>query len=56
MATAPAAGGPGANFVIEWAGPKDMDEPVIEAVMIGQSGHAGFSVISTGRTIQRTAE
>jgi Protein of unknown function (DUF3124) len=47
------AGGPGANFVIEWAGPKDMDEPIVEAVMIGQSGHAGFSFISLGKTIQR---
>jgi len=47
------AGGPGANFVIEWAGPKDMDEPIVEAVMIGQSGHAGFSFISMGKTIQR---
>jgi len=47
------AGGPGANFVIEWAGPKDMDEPIVEAVMIGQSGHAGFSFISTGKSIQR---
>jgi hypothetical protein len=47
------AGGPGANFVIEWTGPKDMDEPLVEAVMIGQSGHAGFSFISQGRAIQR---
>jgi hypothetical protein len=47
------AGGPGANFVIEWAGPRDMDEPIVEAVMIGQSGHAGFSFITTGKTIQR---
>ncbi len=47
------AGGPGANFVIEWAGPKDMDEPIVEAVMIGQSGHAGFSFTSTGKSIQR---
>lgn len=47
------AGGPGANFVIEWAGPASMDEPIVEAVMIGQSGHAGFSFISTGKTIKR---
>ena len=47
------SGGPGANFVIEWAGPKDMDEPIVEAVMIGQSGHAGFSFISAGKSVQR---
>ena len=47
------AGGPGANFVIEWAGPADMDDPIVEAVMIGQSGHAGFSFISEGKRVQR---
>ena len=47
------AGGPGANFVIEWAGPASMDEPIVEAVMIGQSGDAGFSFISLGKSIQR---
>lgn len=47
------AGGPGANFVIEWAGPKDMDDPIVEAVMIGQSGHAGFSFTSIGKSVQR---
>lgn len=46
------AGGPGANFVIEWTGPADMDPPIVEAVMIGQSGHAGFSFISEGKAIQ----
>ena len=46
-------GGPGANFVIEWTGPAGMDEPLVEAVMIGQSGHAGFSFISQGKAIQR---
>lgn len=46
-------GGPGANFVIEWVGPADVDEPIVEAVMIGQSGHAGFSFISQGRQVQR---
>ncbi|MEO8361249.1 MAG: DUF3124 domain-containing protein [Vicinamibacteria bacterium] len=47
------AGGPGANFVIEWAGPSDMDDPIVEAVMIGQSGHAGFSFTSVGQTVKR---
>jgi hypothetical protein len=46
-------GGPGANFVIEWAGHPTMDDPIVEAVMIGQSGHAGFSFISEGKAIQR---
>lgn len=48
-------GGPGANFVIEWAGPAEMDDPIVEAVMIGQSGNAGFSFTSVGRTVKRPA-
>lgn len=48
------SGGPGANFVIEWAGPAEMDAPIVEAVMIGQSGHAGFSFTSVGKAVQRT--
>ena len=46
------AGGPGANFLIQWAGPAEIDEPLIEAVMIGQSGNAGISFTSTGRTLK----
>lgn len=46
-----AAGGPGANFLIEWAGASGIEEPVIEAVMLGQSGNAGISFISPGRTL-----
>jgi hypothetical protein len=45
------AGGPGANFLIRWKGPADIDEPVIEAVMLGQSGGAGISFTSTGRVV-----
>ncbi len=46
------AGGPGANFLIEWAGPSVVDEPLIEAVMIGKSGDAGFSFTSPGRVLK----
>lgn len=46
------AGGPGANFLIRWAGPADVDEPVMEAVMVGQSGNAGISFVSQGRTVK----
>jgi hypothetical protein len=46
------AGGPGASFLVQWAGPSDLDPPVIEAVMIGQFGNAGFSFISGGREIK----
>lgn len=46
------AGGPGANFLIEWSGRNDMDEALIESVMIGQSANAGFSFTSPGRVLK----
>ena len=46
------AGGPGANFLVQWVGQSDVDEPLIEAVMIGQSGNAGISFTSAGRIIK----
>jgi hypothetical protein len=48
-------GGPGANFLVQWAGPPDIDEPVVEAVMMGQSGNAGFSFMSPGRVVKDVA-
>ena len=48
-------GGPGANFLIDWWGPADMDDPIIEAVMIGQNGTASYSFTSVGRTLKRPA-
>ena len=45
------SGGPGANFLVQWIGQADVDEPLIEAVMVGQSGNAGISFTSTGRAI-----
>lgn len=46
------SGGPGANFLVQWVGHSDVDEPLIEAVMIGQSGNAGISFTSPGRVIR----
>jgi hypothetical protein len=46
------AGGPGANFLVQWAGPTDIDEPLVEAVMVGQSGSAGISFTSVGRVVK----
>ena len=45
-------GGPGANFLVQCVGQAEVDEPLIEAVMIGQSGNAGISFTSTGRVIK----
>jgi hypothetical protein len=49
---ADAAGGPGANFLIRWNGPANVDEPLIEAVMFGQSGNAGVSFTSRGQVVK----
>jgi hypothetical protein len=49
---ADAAGGPGANFLIRWDGPADVDEPLMEAVMFGQSGNQGVSFTSRGRVVK----
>jgi len=46
------AGGPGANFLIHWNGPAGVDDPLIEAVMLGQSGSAGISFTSAGRVVK----
>lgn len=45
-------GGPGANFLIRWTGEAAVNEPIIEAVMIGQSGNVGISFTSGGRTLK----
>jgi len=47
-----AAGGPGANFLIQWDGPVNVDEPLIEAVMVGQSASAGVSFTSRGQVVR----
>jgi hypothetical protein len=44
-------GGTGANFVVGWAATGPIAEPVIEAVMIGNIGTAGFSFAIPGRPI-----
>jgi hypothetical protein len=45
------AGGSGANFLVDWSSAEDVDEPVIEAVMIGQHGNAGISFKTEGRSL-----
>ncbi len=45
-------GGPGANFLVRWAGSPYMDEPLIEAVMVGQTGNVGISFTSSGRVVK----
>ena len=49
-------GGPGANFLIRWHAAAATDEPLVEAVMLGQSGNAGISFSSRGRTVTAAGE
>lgn len=44
-------GGTGANFVVAWATAGAIEEPIIEAVMVGTVGTAGYSFVSQGRAI-----
>jgi len=46
-------GGLGANFIVDWSSPETIDEPIIEAVMIGGPGTQGNSFISVGRKVSR---
>ena len=46
------SGGPGANFLIRWEGPANVDQPLMEAVMLGQSGNAGASFTSRGQIVK----
>jgi len=45
-------GGTGANFIVGWAAAGPIAEPVVETVMLGNIGTAGFSFTSAGRAIR----
>ena len=47
-----AAGGAGANFLVEWGAADRAYEPVMESVMLGQIGSAGISFVSQGRPLR----
>ena len=49
-----AKGGAGAKFLSDWQAPAAVNEPIIEAVMIGTKLQQGISFISTGRAIKGT--
>ncbi len=45
-------GGHGANFIVDVSAKKANTKPLIQAVMIGQSGNKGFSFISDGYSLK----
>jgi len=44
-------GGEGANFIVKWISTKKVNQPVIEAVMLGLSHGQGLSFICPGKNI-----
>lgn len=47
-------GGPGANFIVKWRAEKKINQPVVEALMLGT--RAGVSFTSSGRIISENVE
>lgn len=48
-------GGTGANFIVRWHSPKEVNVPIIESVMIGMKSGQGISFVSPGQEITGTA-
>ena len=46
-------GGSGANFIVEWVSDTKVNQPVIEAVMIGIEGQTSISFVRTGIAIDK---
>jgi len=46
------AGGSGANFMVTWKSEKDVNPPIIEAVMIGTRSGQGISFVSQGQVVK----
>ncbi|TWC06268.1 uncharacterized protein DUF3124 [Bradyrhizobium macuxiense] len=46
-------GGLGANFIVDWSSAGAIDEPYLEAIMIGGPGTQGYSLVSLGRKVSR---
>lgn len=46
------AGGFGANFIVRWKAPREVNAPIIECVMIGAKSGQGISFVSQGQVIR----
>jgi hypothetical protein len=49
-----AAGGTGANFLVEWQGSGEANSPLVEAVMVNASSNLGIAFTSTGKVLKRS--
>jgi hypothetical protein len=45
-------GGTGANFIVKWTAPKEVNAPIIESVMFGMKSGQGISFVSPGQEIR----
>ncbi len=50
------AGGSGAKFIVKWKSDKNINPPIIEAVMIGTQSGQGISFVSRGQVIEGDPE
>jgi hypothetical protein len=48
------SGGSGANFLVEWLGERQIDKPLVEAVMVGTAGTQGICFARMGIEISGT--
>jgi len=56
IATADVRGGTGASFVVAWGAVGPIEEPVIQAVMIGVSGPRSFSFLAPVQRVRTSGE
>lgn len=45
-------GGSGANFIVKWSSMKEINAPIVEAIMIGTQSQQGISFTSRGQEIR----
>lgn len=48
-------GGTGANFIVKWNSPKEVNAPIVESVMIGMKSGQGISFVSPGQEIRESS-
>ena len=51
-----AAGGLGANFIVEWSAPQPIHAPVVESIMISTRSSLGISFTSPARVLSERSE
>jgi len=49
-------GGSGANLIVDWIATEPVDEPVIEAVMVGMNGAQALSFARSGVPLSTSAK